>query len=123
MQRMGHMMYVFASVARMNPNYFCSRCGLKLFRSRGSDEDLGGGEETREVDEVTQGNNLSNSLNGTFSKNGKETYTQAVVSILPWPLDISCTAIPTMSSWNPLLLDVYESMNLILISLTTKRLW
>jgi predicted ATP-dependent serine protease len=120
---MGHMMYVFASVARMDPNYFCSRCGLKLFRSRGSDEDLGRWDETREVNEVTQGNDLSNSLNGTFSKNGKETYAQAMVSILLWPLDRSCKVIPTMSSWNPLLLDVYESMNLILRSLATERLW
>ena len=70
---MGHMVYVLASVARVHPDHFCSRGGFEFLRSRRSDENLRSRDQTREVDKVAQRSNLRNGLDGTFSKDGKET--------------------------------------------------
>jgi hypothetical protein len=70
---MGHMMDVFASIARMNANDFCSCCGLEFLRPRGSNEDLRGRNKAREVDEITQGSDLGNGFDGTLSQDGQET--------------------------------------------------
>ena len=72
MQSMSHMMNIFPSVARVHPNDFGIRCSLELLRSRGSDEALRRRYEARDINEVAQGRDLSDGLDGTFSKDGEE---------------------------------------------------
>lgn len=119
---MGHMVNVFATIPRMNSNYFCSCRGLEFLRPGGSDEDLRGRYKTREVDEVAQGSDLGHGLNGTFSQDRQETWEakRSAIGLCLSPLSFlsSGAHLPTMSSWNPLLLEVYESMNLIVIDLS-----
>ena len=116
---MGYMMYVFASVARVNSDDFSTRSCLELLRPRGSDEDLRRRDKAREIDEVAQGCNLSDGLNGTFSQDGEEAFEadRGQWSALNPPCEVGNPCSPTMSSWKPWLLEVYDCIKRILIQL------
>ena len=71
---MSHMVDIFPSITRMDSNDFGIRCSLKLLGSRRPDEDLRRRKESRYIYEVAESRNLGNSLDGAFSKDGKETW-------------------------------------------------
>jgi hypothetical protein len=67
------MMDVFSGITRMNPNHFGICSSFQLLGSGRPDEYLGRRYKARNVDEVAQGRNLGNCLDGTLTEDGEET--------------------------------------------------
>lgn len=74
MQGMRHVVDVLSAVPGMDPNDSRICVGLELVGPRRSDEYLRSRNQSRQVDQVAQRCDLSYSLDGTFTEDGKETW-------------------------------------------------